>query len=147
MRFTPPLQTAFSEAARLGHQWVGPEHVVLAILDDGCPSIARSVLNDLGLTHDVSEERFLASDPNSVLGALAQHGIAVPVHPVPRDDPESARQIINVPIDMLPVVRGRLLEAGLLIGFNIHGENGQAWVVVDANNLEASRLAQSLNSN
>ena len=52
---------ACAQAARLGHQWVGPEHVLLAILDEGRPSLACSVLNDLGLTHDRAEESFLGS--------------------------------------------------------------------------------------
>lgn len=55
------LQGALSEAVRLGHQWVGPEHVVLALLDDRHPSPARSVLIERGFDHDRYEDWFLAS--------------------------------------------------------------------------------------
>jgi hypothetical protein len=55
------LQRALREAVRLGHQWVGPEHVVLALLDDQHPSPARTELIDRGLEHDRYRDRFLAS--------------------------------------------------------------------------------------
>ena len=55
------LQGALSEAALLGHQWVGPEHVVLALLNDRHPSPARRALIERDFDHDSYRDRFLAS--------------------------------------------------------------------------------------
>jgi hypothetical protein len=55
------LQNALEQAVRLGHQWVGPEHVVLALLDERHPSPTRSKLFELGFTSRSYEDRFLAS--------------------------------------------------------------------------------------
>ncbi len=54
------MRDAFAEAGRLGHQWVGPEHVLLAMLRDDRPSTARDVLHELGLDHAGAERRMLA---------------------------------------------------------------------------------------
>lgn len=53
------LGGALAEATRLGHQWVGPEHVLLALLRDDRPCIAQDVLHGLGLTHAEAERRFV----------------------------------------------------------------------------------------
>jgi hypothetical protein len=188
------LHDSFAEAQRLGHQWVGPEHVLLAILDDLRPSVARTVLNELGATHQAAESWFLASllvgspavrskiadrvtrpapifyeiqgwiagygaatgtpqsaetalvclcsfhpavvsgiaDARDVVEALAVRGVLVPS--ALRDlgealGPDIRR--IDVPIDKLTEIRGRLLDAGSLVGFNLDVENRQAWVIVD----------------
>lgn len=55
------MQNAIVEAACLGHQWVGPEHVLLAILNEQPPTLAREALNDVGITYDQTRKRFLAS--------------------------------------------------------------------------------------
>jgi hypothetical protein len=58
------LQTfgdAYAEAGRLGHQWVGPNHLLLALLRDDRPSTAQTVLHELGLAHGDAERRFVAS--------------------------------------------------------------------------------------
>jgi Clp amino terminal domain, pathogenicity island component len=52
---------SFALAGQFGHQWVGPEHVLLAILDDSRPSLARVVLNELGVTRSAVEAWFLGS--------------------------------------------------------------------------------------
>jgi hypothetical protein len=57
----PTFRDAFAEAGRLGHQWVGPGHLLLALLRDDRPSVARTVLHELGLTHAEAERRFVAS--------------------------------------------------------------------------------------
>jgi hypothetical protein len=198
------LHDACLEAARLGHQWVGPEHVTLAILDEQRPSIARGVLNDLGLTHHHLEESFLASllngtpairstvadgemthpapsfyeiqgwvagcaaamstpptteivllalcwlqphalgigiDGREVVVALGARGVPVPQAQLPLDEPiPVTRRRIDVPFDKVADIRGRLLDAGVLVGFNTDAENGQAWVIVDDNDGAASRL-------
>lgn len=48
------------EVGRLGHQWVGPDHVLLAVLRDDRPSTARDVLHELSLDHAEAERRMLA---------------------------------------------------------------------------------------
>jgi hypothetical protein len=50
---------AFGEARRLGHQWVGPGHVLLAILNREESSLATEVLGDL--TGASYEQHFLRS--------------------------------------------------------------------------------------
>ena len=55
------MQNAIVEAACLGHQWVGPEHVLLAILNEQPPTLAREALNDVGITYEQTRKRFLAS--------------------------------------------------------------------------------------
>lgn len=72
---------AYAQAARLGHQWVGPEHILLAILDEGQPSLARSVLDEFGVTHDRVRERFLASLLNgtpSIRSTIADGALTCP---------------------------------------------------------------------
>jgi ATP-dependent Clp protease ATP-binding subunit ClpA len=44
------LKQAFDEAQRLGQSWVGPEHILLAVLAE--PSPVSQVLAELGLNHD-----------------------------------------------------------------------------------------------
>jgi hypothetical protein len=55
------VSNAFDQARRLGHQWVGREHVVLALLDDGRPSGARDVLNELGVRYAEYRDLFAAA--------------------------------------------------------------------------------------
>jgi hypothetical protein len=200
------MRDSFDEAQRLGHQWVGPEHVLLAILDDTRPSIARSVLNEFGVTHRAVESGFLATlldaspavrstiadgvvsspapifyeiegwiagfaaahgapptveiallslctlqsnvvakavDPSRVVAALATRGVTVPkgAFAVGEPGPIDIRRI-DVPIDKLANIRGRLLESGLLVGFNTDAENGEAWVFVSAETDAAYELLQ-----
>ena len=75
------LQGALSEAVLLGHQWVGPEHVVLALLDDRHPSPARRALIERGFDHDRYREGFLASlldgDP-PIRSSIAVGAVATP---------------------------------------------------------------------
>jgi ATP-dependent Clp protease ATP-binding subunit ClpA len=54
------LFPAFDEAARLNHGWIGPEHVVLAILAPPAESVAARVLGDLGITHAAFSTRYVA---------------------------------------------------------------------------------------
>lgn len=50
---------ASSEAARLNHDWLGPDHVVLAMLSERSPGLARAVLEAFGLDHESSVATFL----------------------------------------------------------------------------------------
>lgn len=47
---------AREEADKLGHQYVGTEHLLLGILN-GRGGIGEVVLLDLGITHEVVEEK------------------------------------------------------------------------------------------
>jgi Clp amino terminal domain, pathogenicity island component len=188
------LRDSIDEAQRLGHQWVGPEHVLLAILDHTRPSLARSVLNDVGATHRSAESHLLASllaatppvrstiacrgatspapifyemqgwiagyaaataapastetalvclcalrpdvlagvaDVRAVAAALAAKGVQVPSLLTRVSGRPLGTRRIDVPIDDLSEIRGRLVDAGLLVGFNLDAENGQAWVIVN----------------
>lgn len=171
------------------HQWVGPQHVLLAILGGDEGSVAVEALD--GLTALGFEEHFLGSllrgsppvrsevakgpqaSPAPVLykidgwvtGFATAAGVApsdeivllalcsILEHPLapsrervvvaeavtaalglPRVDVPPDRnwqgQRIDVSIDRLASIRTALLEAGLLVGFNVDHENGNAWVIV-----------------
>jgi hypothetical protein len=168
--------------------------VLLAILDDTRPSLARSVLNGIGVTHQSAESQFLASlliarpsarstiadrgvtspatifyemqgwiagyaaatatpasaetalvslcafrpdllaevaDVGAVAAALSAGGIQVPLLQTRMDGLPVGTRLIDVPLDNLSEIRGRLLDAGLLVGFNSDAENGEAWVIVN----------------
>jgi ATP-dependent Clp protease ATP-binding subunit ClpA len=47
---TATMQQAFDEAMRLGHGWVGPEHILLALLST--PSVASEVLAERGIAYE-----------------------------------------------------------------------------------------------
>lgn len=53
------LQLVFSEALRLGHNYVGTEHILLGVLSDDQDPSARA-LTALGVTHPAVEEWVLA---------------------------------------------------------------------------------------
>ena len=194
------LRRAWSKSARLGHQWVGPQHILLAILRDSSTTACR-VLNELGLDYAIGETEFATSLLNGsppirsdvskrdtrspapiyysiegwisgysaahgvgvtdevallalcwklsyplargiarqrVVEALQVAGVAVPHQPLPADD--SADEVrIDVPIERLAEFRRKLLDAGLLVGFNSDRENEQAWVLVRSANVDAAR--------
>ncbi len=183
------LGRAFDEAKRLGHQWVGPQHVLLAILNGDEGSMAVEALN--GLTAPQFEEHFLGSllrgsppvrsevrkGPHAspapifykidgwVMGYATASGLApsdetvllalcsILEHPLapgheradvaaavcdtlglPRIELSPDRvwlgEVIDVPIDRLDPIRAALVEAGLLVGFNLDHDNDRAWVIV-----------------
>jgi hypothetical protein len=70
------LFPAFNEATQLNHGWVGPEHVVLAILAPPAESVAARVLSDLGITHSGFSERYVARLASGEPGdaPTAEHG-------------------------------------------------------------------------
>lgn len=49
------MHQALREAARLGHPSVGPAHIVLALLDENRPSVAREVLQASGIDREPVE--------------------------------------------------------------------------------------------
>jgi len=57
---------AAAEARALHHDWVGQDHLVLALLHPDCPGRARAVLTSLGVTAAPLREAFVASmgDPH-----------------------------------------------------------------------------------
>lgn len=60
---------AFKEAERLGHDFVGPEHGVLAVLRGDPTDLARLSLEDVGITADGVErllKRMIEADPRAV---------------------------------------------------------------------------------
>ena len=60
---------ACKEAERLGHDFVGPEHGVLAVLHGDPADLARLSLEDVGITADSVEgllERMIEADPRAV---------------------------------------------------------------------------------
>jgi hypothetical protein len=73
------MRDGFAEAGRLGHQWVGPEHVLLALLREDRPSTARDVLYEFGLDHAGAERRMLAGllDAQPPLRSDAARGAGV----------------------------------------------------------------------
>jgi hypothetical protein len=76
-----------------------------------------------------------------VVVELGARGVPVPQAPLPLDEPiPVTRRRLDVPFDKVADIRRRLLDAGMLVGFNTDAENGQAWVIVDDNGDEASRL-------
>jgi ClpA/ClpB-like protein len=60
---------AFKEAERLGHDFVGPEHGVLAVLRGDPTDLARLALEDVGITADSVERllrQMIGADPRAV---------------------------------------------------------------------------------
>jgi hypothetical protein len=53
------LGRAWKEAEDLGHDWVGGEHFLLALLRPGDDSVAAQALRDAGLTHEAFAEAFV----------------------------------------------------------------------------------------
>ncbi len=49
------LEAALAEAIRLGHQWAGPPHILIALLDERRPSVAKEVLHALGVRRGTIE--------------------------------------------------------------------------------------------
>jgi len=58
------LQVASIEAARLGHEYVGPEHGLLAVLRGDPAEAAREALEEAGLTAAMVEELLVAMQEN-----------------------------------------------------------------------------------
>ena len=59
------IELSFDEARRMGHEYVGTEHILLGLLIEG-EGIAARVLSDLGVTLDTARaeiERQLAANP------------------------------------------------------------------------------------
>lgn len=75
------LHRAFEEAKRLGHQWVGPEHVLLAILRNPSDSVARQALGDLTAT--AYEEALLESLLNTTPPIRSEVATGPRVSPAP----------------------------------------------------------------
>lgn len=201
------LGRAFGEANRLGHQWVGPQHVLLAVLGGEQGSVAVEAMN--GLTVASFEEHFLGSllrrsppvrsevkkgpyaTPAPIFyridgwttGYAAATGVAasdeivllalcsilerplspghsradvaqvvtaalgLPALDVPPDR-GLGRERVDVPIERLDRIRTALLEADLLVGFNVDRENNNAWVIVkEANERARSVIAAALADN
>jgi len=49
-RLDEVFRLACDEAERLNHTWVGPDHLLLALLHEDCPGLARAVLEWFGVT-------------------------------------------------------------------------------------------------
>ena len=203
------LHRAFSEAIKLGHQWVGPDHIILAVLNGPTDSVARRALEGLGLSYgtyqDQLQSSLLDNEPpvrsdltkgegahpapiyynvvgwtngfgsahgtaaadetvllaicwimegafcrgvsrRSVADQLHAHGVALPRTELPPD--LTLGQRVDIPPDQLNEVRSALMDAGLLLGFNIDSENEQAWVAVETMDDDALELiASTLRSN
>lgn len=61
--------SAFKEAERLGHDFVGPEHGVLAVLRGDPTDLARLALEDVGITAESVERllgRMIEADPRAL---------------------------------------------------------------------------------
>lgn len=90
-RITPELQLIFelacSEAVSLNHYWVGPDHLVLALLHPECPGMARAVLRSFGLSLANAREAWVESmgDP------YEPHKLTLAVPPVTRFPFERAK--------------------------------------------------------
>ena len=72
------MELAFRESLRLGHTFVGTEHVLLALLDE---EAGAGVVSDLGATKERTEElvvELLASLP---LDGLSQAAMRSPDRP------------------------------------------------------------------
>lgn len=54
------LELTFREAVRLGHNYVGTEHILLGLLSDD-DSTATAVLRGVGITKDAAEQHILAA--------------------------------------------------------------------------------------
>ncbi|MBY8877872.1 Clp protease N-terminal domain-containing protein [Actinacidiphila acidipaludis] len=54
------LQLVLREALRLGHNYIGTEHILLGVLSDDQERSARA-LNGLGVTHDLTEQWVVAA--------------------------------------------------------------------------------------
>lgn len=86
-----------------------------------------------------------AVDVHDVVAALDEQGVPHPTTPfAPSASESTARRRIDVPIDRLANIRGRLLDAGLLVGFSSDMENGRAWVVVEDGNDTARQIVANL---
>ena len=58
------LQLTLREALRMGHNYVGTEHVLLAVLGDDTPSAV--VLSGLGVDHDAAEAWIIGAADGAV---------------------------------------------------------------------------------
>jgi hypothetical protein len=56
------MKAAFDEARQLNQGWVGPEHLLLAILNE--PNLASELLAALGVTHDRLKEHITTLRPD-----------------------------------------------------------------------------------
>lgn len=54
-----PIETAWSEARRLGHHWVGVEHMLLALVRPDGDSVAARALRESGETHERLEAQIV----------------------------------------------------------------------------------------
>jgi hypothetical protein len=60
------MKAAFDEARQLNQGWVGPEHILLAILNE--PNLASELLAALGVTHDRLKEHITTLRPDPDVG-------------------------------------------------------------------------------
>ncbi|MFN0030056.1 MAG: Clp protease N-terminal domain-containing protein [Acidimicrobiales bacterium] len=187
---------ALREAERLGHQWVGAEHILLGILGAGPDDVAVAAMAELEVTHESFECDLLAGllhgepsvrsawpqqptqpapryylmdgwvsgycaalgvppsnavlllalcsssgsrfpgtvSPEQIVDALRRRGIDIPdglIQPPSQIEVDMAASVrIDVPLEHLGRVHRQLMEARLLVAFNVDRDNDQAWVRV-----------------
>jgi hypothetical protein len=136
------IALGWQEARRIGHHWVGEEHVLLALArGDGVvrgaavcgreaggdvalvwrPRLASSILHRLGV------------DRIALIRDLATNGVAVP-----RGEPEPLdlrrKKRVDVPFEHLTRIVSefpRRLPDGSSFGFNLDPKTSRAWILVD----------------
>jgi hypothetical protein len=110
--FTPraraALEWARQEASRLGHPWVGPEHLLIAVTREQ-DSIAGEVLRDLALAFDSLREQLAARPPAENRDQLLQLS---PTGPAAPPDPSAGALQTLVTANPLPPEVGEEEPAG-----------------------------------
>jgi Clp amino terminal domain, pathogenicity island component len=55
------LDLASRQASILNHDWIGPDHLILGLLDPDCPGAARAVLESFGIRAELLRQAFVES--------------------------------------------------------------------------------------
>jgi ATP-dependent Clp protease ATP-binding subunit ClpC len=116
--FTPRskkvLELSLREAVALGHNHIGTEHLLLAILREG-DGVAARILVDLG-----ADDENVRRAVGEILGRSVPAGrkLAGPPRPVPRPRGRGGRRLVLI---ALLLCGGALLGLGILIGRLIWG--------------------------
>jgi ATP-dependent Clp protease ATP-binding subunit ClpC len=116
--FTPRskkvLELSLREAVDLGHNHIGTEHLLLAILREG-EGVAARILVELG-----ADDEKVRHAVGEILGRSVPAGrkLAGPPRPVPRPGGRRASRLAGI---VLPLCGAALLGLGILIGRLIWG--------------------------
>jgi ATP-dependent Clp protease ATP-binding subunit ClpA len=136
-RFSSPARESMvraqEEARSLGHNYIGTEHLLLALLQPSSDDVVRETLNDLGVTHD-SVRRDVLAIVGEGEGAQPGH---IPFTP-------RSKKVLELSLREALRLRNKVISpAHLLLGILREGE-GMAAQLLTKEGVDLKRLRQQV---